>query len=180
MPTYVAMLRAINVGGRYYKMAALRDDLSAAGLRDVETYIQTGNVRLTTGMRSVAKVEKLVEDVLRAGCGFEVPAIMFTTAEISEIHQDALGIKAPSFGEGERQRRYVSFFKKAPDVVAAKEIASWDEEGESALVIGRAVHIWLNRPTMEAKFFKAFKKVLAPGTNRDLKVVATLAERWGT
>jgi hypothetical protein len=31
----------------------------------------------------------------------------------------------------------------------------------------------------EAKFFGAFKKALAPGTNRDLKVVTTLAERWG-
>jgi hypothetical protein len=32
---------------------------------------------------------------------------------------------------------------------------------------------------MDAKFFGAFKKVLAPGTNRDLRVVTTLAERWG-
>ncbi len=46
-------------------------------------------------------------------------------------------------------------------------------------MIGRAVHIWLNRPTMEAKFFGAFKKALAPGTNRDLKVVTKLNELWG-
>jgi len=32
---------------------------------------------------------------------------------------------------------------------------------------------------MDARFFGAFRKALAPGTNRDLKVVTTLAERWG-
>jgi hypothetical protein len=33
--------------------------------------------------------------------------------------------------------------------------------------------------THEARFFGAFHKALAPGTNRDLRVVGTLAERWG-
>lgn len=179
MPTYIAMLRALNVGGRYYKMAALRDDLTESGLKDVETYIQTGNVRFNTSMRSVAKVEKHVEDALRATCGFEVPAVMFTPSEMCQIYREALGIESPSFGEGDGQRRYVSFFKAEPDDQAAKDIAAWDADGESAVVIGRAVHIWLNRPTMEATFFKAFKKVLAPGTNRDLKVVKVLAEKWG-
>ena len=42
------------------------------------------------------------------------------------------------------------------------------------------MHIWLNRPTQEAKFFGAFKKALAPGTNRDLKVVTKLNELWGS
>ena len=32
MPTYVALLRALNVGGRFYKMADLREHLSESGL----------------------------------------------------------------------------------------------------------------------------------------------------
>ena len=44
---------------------------------------------------------------------------------------------------------------------------------------GRAVHIWLDHTMHEATFFGAFKKALAPGTNRDLKVVTALDERWG-
>ena len=181
MPTYIALLRALNVGGRYYKMADLRAGLEKAGLEDVETYIQTGNVRFTTSMRSRPKIEGYVEEVLASGCGFEVPAILFTPAELSRIRQDAEAIAPPDFGESDGQRRFVTFLKEGdvPDAEVAAKVAAWSHEGESAVVIGRAVHIWLNHPTMEARFFGAFKKVLAPGTNRDLKVVRTLAERWG-
>jgi uncharacterized protein (DUF1697 family) len=180
MPTYIALLRAVNVGGRIYKMADLREHLGASGLGDVETYIQTGNVRFTTTMRSDAKVEKHLEDVLGEHAGFAVPAIVLRPAELRQVYDDALALPSP-FGDAEGQRRYVNFFKagEVPDADTAKQMEAWDEPGEAATVIGRAVHIWLNRPMHEAKFFGAFKKPLAPGTSRDLKVVTTLAEKWG-
>ena len=180
MPTYIALLRAVNVGGRIYKMADLREHLGASGLRDVETYIQTGNVRFTSTMRSDAKVEKHVEDVLGAHAGFAVPAIVLRPEELRRVYHDALALPSP-FENPEGQRRYVNFFKagEVPDADTAKQMEAWDEAGESVSVIGRAVHIWLNRPMHEAKFFGAFKKPLAPGTSRDLKVVTALAERWG-
>jgi uncharacterized protein (DUF1697 family) len=180
MPTYIALLRAVNVGGRNYKMADLREHLTASGLGDVETYIQTGNVRFTSTMRSDAKVEKHLEDVLADHAGFAVPAIVLRPAELRQVYDDALALPSP-FGDAEGQRRYVNFFKagEVPDADTAKQMEAWDEPGEAATVIGRAVHIWLARPMHEAKFFGAFKKPLAPGTSRDLKVVTTLAERWG-
>jgi uncharacterized protein (DUF1697 family) len=182
MPTYIALLRAVNVGGRVYKMADLREHLAASGLDAVETYIQTGNVRFMTSMRSPAKVERHVESVLREGAGFEVPAIVLTPAELRQVYDDAMGLAAP-FAAGAPaggHRRYVTFFKpgEEPDEEAAAAIKSWDRPGEFAVPIGRAVHVWLDRPSMQAEFFGAFKKVLAPGTNRDLKVVSTLAQRW--
>ncbi len=179
MPTYIALLRALNVGGRVFKMADLRDCLTGSGLSDVETYIQTGNVRFTTPMRSSAKVEAHVEAALAGGCGFEVPAVIVSPSELSRVYADALAIPAPSFTERTPGRRYVTFFKEPPAPQTAEEVAAWDAPGESARVVGRACHIWIEGPTMEAVFFKQFKKVLAPGTNRDLKVVTTLAERWG-
>lgn len=45
MMTYIALLRGINVGGnRIVKMAELKNVLLALGLKDVKTYIQSGNV----------------------------------------------------------------------------------------------------------------------------------------
>ena len=61
MATYVAFLRAINVGGRFAKMADLRAGLSDNGFGEVESYIQSGNLRFTSGLRSAAKVEIAVE-----------------------------------------------------------------------------------------------------------------------
>jgi uncharacterized protein (DUF1697 family) len=180
MPTYLALLRAVNVGGRTYKMAALRDHLTESGLTDVETYIQTGNVRFRTTMRSAAKVEQHVERVLGEHAGFEVPSVIFTPQELREVYDDSQRL-TPSFPQAEGQRRYVTFFKvgHAPTGDVAKQIDAWDATGESACVRGRAVHIWLDHTMHEATFFGAFKKALAPGTNRDLKVVTTLNDRWG-
>ena len=181
VPTYISLLRALNVGGRFYRMADLRGHLEESGLEDVETYIQTGNVRFRSGLRSAAKVERHVEAVLGEHCGFEVPSIIFTPRELRQVHEDARGIAPPPFASGDGQRRYVTFYKAgdAPTGEVAERIGAWAEPGESAVVIGRATHIWLGHPMMEARFFGAFRKALAPGTNRDLKVVAALDARWG-
>jgi len=181
VPTFIALLRAVNVGGRTYKMADLRSHLEESGLTDVETHIQTGNVRFSTTMRSPAKIEAHVEQTLESHAGFAVPTILLTPAELTEAYDDAQAIEPPSFAE-EGQRRYLTFFK-ADDVPSGqqqKEIEAWDAPGESARVVGRVVHLWLGHPTHEAKFHGAFKKALAPGTARDLRVVTAMAEKWGT
>lgn len=180
MPTYVAFLRAINVGKRQYKMAALRACLTASGLADVETYIQTGNVRFRTPARSTAKVERHVEKALAAACGFDVPAIVFTPEELTRVYDDATAAEPPN-ANARGDMRYVSLFKagEQPAGEAADRIAKWDRPGEAGLVIGRAVHVWIDGSMHEARFFGAFAKELYPGTNRNLKVIATLAERWG-
>jgi uncharacterized protein (DUF1697 family) len=180
VPTFIALLRAVNVGGRVYKMADLRAHLEAAGLTEVESYIQTGNVRFRTSLRSVAKVEAHLERTFVENIGFEVPTILLTPEELTAAYTDARGIEPPAFA-AEGQRRYVTFFKPAdvPSGQDAKAIEAWDQPGESALVLGRAVHLWLAHPTHEARFHGAFRKALAPGTARDLRVVTTLAERWG-
>ena len=62
MPRHLAFLRAINLGPlRKVPMAELRERLTAAGFADVETHIQTGNIALTSTMRSQAKVEAAIE-----------------------------------------------------------------------------------------------------------------------
>lgn len=180
MPTYVAFLRAINLGSHHkVPMADLRTCLAEAGLRDVETHIQTGNVRVRTPLRSVAKVERRLEELLRERYGFEIPTIAFTTAELRQVYDDALTATPPQ-GNATGERRYVHLFKTADvppgDVAAA--IAGWDRPGEAGVLIGRAVHVWLDGPSQQAKLLGAFGKALAAGTNRNLKVITTVAERW--
>ena len=61
MSTYVAFLRAVKVGKRAYPMAELRAALGAAGIDEVVTHIQTGNVFFRTRMRSRDKVVAALE-----------------------------------------------------------------------------------------------------------------------
>jgi uncharacterized protein (DUF1697 family) len=168
----------VNVGKRQVRMADLRTWLEEDGFTDVDTYIQTGNVRVGTTTRSAAKVEQRLEALLAERCGFAVPCIMFSPVELSQVHADASDLPAPA-ADGPGQRRYVVFFKDAVTPEAAERMAAYDSPDERIWAVGRAAHVWIRGSFHEARVFAAFKKALAEGTNRDLKVVAALAGRWG-
>jgi uncharacterized protein (DUF1697 family) len=178
MPTYVAFLRAINLGAqRKVPMAELRACLTDAGYDGVDTHIQTGNVRLSTPTRSLAKVEEQLEQLLGGRFGFEIPAIVFTTAQLREVYDDARSFAPPGV-KGET--RYVSLFKpgEAPTGDDAAAIDAWDAPGEAGTVRGRAVHIWIDGASQGARILTAFKKPLWPGTNRNAKVLAAVTDKW--
>src|SRR5665647_3442758 len=112
MPTYIAFLRAINVGGRFVKMADLRTGLSHKDFGDVESYIQSGNLRFTSSLRSAAKVELVLEAELEELCGFTVRAIVRTPEQLAEVGSYGADLDVPLEGE---VRRYVTFLKGDPD-----------------------------------------------------------------
>jgi uncharacterized protein (DUF1697 family) len=175
--TFIGFLRAINLGrNRKVSMADLRSWLAEAGMTDVETYIQTGNVRFTTPLRSRAKAESDVEQLLAERCGFDVPTIALTPGELSEVYDAAASLEpmAPD------ARRYVTFLKTEPSPEVAAELDGWDSAGERARVVARAVHWTVPGPLQAARMSNArIEKLLGTATTRDLKVVRTLAERWG-
>jgi uncharacterized protein (DUF1697 family) len=179
MPTFIALLRAVNVGKRQVKMASLREWLVEDGFTDVETYIQTGNVKLGTRMRSPQRVEERLERLLLERAGFEVPCIMLTPEELRRVYDDALGLEAPPVADGVRTRRYVVLFKDPVEARVIADMAAYDPPGERVWAVGRAAHIWVTTGMQDAKVFGAFAKALAAGTNRNLEVMAAMAERWG-
>ena len=64
MPTYAVFFRALNVGGHgKMKMDDLRTLCVDVGLRDVRTYIQSGNVVLTS-RRGAARIERELDEAL--------------------------------------------------------------------------------------------------------------------
>ena len=86
MIRYVAFLRAINVGGhRLIKMEELARIFTAAGLKNVRTYIQSGNVLFDTASANAAGLQKKIEQALRHALGYEVPVMLMRLAEIEEI-----------------------------------------------------------------------------------------------
>ena len=175
MTTFLAFLRAINLGkNRKLPMSQLQECLTGAGYTGVETYLATGNVRVQTTKRSRNAVEKDVEAVLERATGFEVPTIVMTPEELTRLYADAVGVGV------EAQRRYLTLLKADPPPDLVAEIDSWDAPGEGARVLGRAVYWWLDHPNAAAKMSNArVEKRLGTATTRDLKVIATLAGRWG-
>lgn len=175
MPTYIAFLRAINIGKRQFRKEAIVRACEAAGCRDIETYINTGNVRVTTPLRSRAKVEAALEKAFAAEAGFEVPTIVLTPAELTEI-----AAYAEQVGEGHTGRHYVSLLKDTPSQATVAKLDGAGSRGERAVVDGRGVHLLLGENYHEATLDNALvEKHLGVATNRNLNVIRTLAEKWG-
>ena len=176
MPTYIAFLRAINLGAtRKFSKAAIVRACESAGFTDVETYINSGNVRVTTSMRSTAKVEAALEKAFAEEAGFEVPTIALTQKELREIAADAVEL-----GEGHDGRYYVSLLKKAPSAATATKLDDAGTAGERAVIRGRGAHLLLGQDYHTATLGNSVvEKHLGVATNRNLNVIRTLAEKWG-
>ena len=171
--TYIGFLRAINLGAnRKFPKAAIVTAVEQAGFTEVETYINTGNVRFDTTLRSRAKIEATLERAFAAEAGFAVPTIVFTPKELTAIADDAASY-------GHEGKHYVSLLKAVPTAAQVKAVEAAGTAEEVARVGGRAVHLLLGENYHEAKLTNAvIEKHLGVATNRNLTVVRALAEKW--
>jgi uncharacterized protein (DUF1697 family) len=74
---HIALLRAVNVGGRKLLMSELREAAAAIGWRQLETYIQSGNL-LFAADGAPETLEPALEAALRDRFGMDVPVMIRT------------------------------------------------------------------------------------------------------
>jgi len=92
MNTYLALLRGVNVGGKgMIKMAELRDALAARGLSEVKTYIQSGNVIFSSGIRDTDELAGLIKSTIRKSFRLDVDVAVFTRAQWKRVIDGAPG-----------------------------------------------------------------------------------------
>ena len=85
MPTFVALLRAVNVGGTgKLPMTELKSMCEDAGFRSVRTYIASGNVIFETTLGE-AGIRKALEQRLLAYAGKPVGVLVRTPGEMKEV-----------------------------------------------------------------------------------------------
>ena len=178
MPAYVAFLRAINLGPNHkFAKAKIIESVEDCGFTDVETYINTGNVRFTTSLRSRAKVEEALERSFRQHAGFEVPTIVMTPDELRQIAADAVDVAKL---HRDTSAHYVSLLKETPSAADVKKLEELDHGDDLAVIRGRGAHLLVVTPSARGRLSNAtVEKVLGVATNRNLNVVRTLAEKWG-
>ncbi|WP_371482022.1 DUF1697 domain-containing protein [Kitasatospora sp. NBC_00315] len=83
--TYIAFLRAVNVGGHTVKMERLRELFTELGLSGVRSYIQSGNVFFRTDETDRAALTRRIEEHLAAALGYPVPAMLRTVEEVESL-----------------------------------------------------------------------------------------------
>lgn len=82
---YVALLRGINVGGKaMIKMAELKIALSNAGLENVQTYIQSGNI-IFESTKSTDSATKTIAVVIKKEFKLDVSVLVLSADEYEAI-----------------------------------------------------------------------------------------------
>ena len=87
---YLALLRGVNVGGKnIVKMGELRMALEKAGIENVQTYIQSGNIIFSSPQTDTQKLAAQIEKVIAATFGIDARAVVFSKAEWHAIMKAA-------------------------------------------------------------------------------------------
>ncbi len=165
MPTYVALLRAVNVGGTgMLPMSRLKAICADAGFMRVETYIASGNVVFDSKAKP-AQVKSALEARLRDELGKPVGVMVRTAAEIAAM------IKANPFTKGEAKHTYVLFLDAAPPRDALDTVKGQSDE---QLARGKR-EIFIHYPSGMGGS-KLRIAAASAGTARNMNTVAKLAE----
>jgi uncharacterized protein (DUF1697 family) len=173
----IVLLRGVNVGGRNrVPMPALREALEGAGMQDVVTYVQSGNVVLESAAKPDALGRK-VEGAIADAFGLEVAVVVRTRAELAKVvRRDPLGDVA------DREKLYqVNFCAEKPAKEAVDKLAERAVEGERVLLHGREIYAWfphgVGRSKLAAQLSK--QKLGTVVTARNWTTVKKLLELAG-
>jgi uncharacterized protein (DUF1697 family) len=169
---YVAFLRAINVGRHNrIKMADLRDRCAALGLKNVATYVQTGNIAFESD-DGVGQLTLALEAMLIAMDCRNADAIVLTRDELLDI----LALKPFEAHDPEQYRLYVTLLRDPLPPAAAAQlaisatgvIAAHDRAVFSVIEIGAA-----SPPDLNGALQKAVK---IPATTRYWHILQAVAD----
>jgi uncharacterized protein (DUF1697 family) len=141
--TRIALLRGINVGGhRKVPMADLRAALTAVGLHDLSTYIQSGNVIFGGGPSDRDDVAALVSRVVEERFGFEIPVIVREATDLAVLLDRSTVLFPPADDDaGHVKRVHVGFLSATPTEHAIAAIDPGRAPGDAAVVEGEHVHM---------------------------------------
>jgi uncharacterized protein (DUF1697 family) len=162
VPTYVALLRGINVSSKRLAMADLRAAYESIGLTDVRTLLNSGNV--VFGSSTTVSPSDL-EQAVRSRTGIDSRTIVVPATRFRAI-ADAV----PYRDQPDHSRVIVTFFETVPTSVdvpddLAPELISLGED---------AMYQWLPDGVLKSKLPASFATSLGLATARNLRTIDKL------
>jgi uncharacterized protein (DUF1697 family) len=143
MPTHIALLRGINVGGGgKVPMSELRQVVTGLGHHEVATYIQTGNIIFTPSHDDSAALAAELEAAIAASFNVRTTAVVLSRAELSAV------ISANPYPD-EPVPRFVHgvFLRGDPDealrarIAEAVAVAADKGSRDEATIVGRTLYL---------------------------------------
>jgi uncharacterized protein (DUF1697 family) len=179
MQRYVALLRAINVGGRTVKMEELRAHFAAMGFTGVETFIASGNVLFdVTGEEASEAIERRIEEGLLAALGYRSEAFVRSSEEMAVAAE-----REPFPAEDlalDGSALYVLFVQRPLSGEARERVAALNSGNDKLSVCDREVYWWCRGRMSESTLFSGpalGKAIGVPATSRNITTVRKLAAK---
>ena len=172
MAPFIALLRGINVGGhKKVPMAELRALCEELGFADVKTYIQSGNVVLTSKL-TAEKLRAALEEAIAKEFGFN-PAVMIRTAK-----ELAAAVDKNPYAGADDKTVHVGFLHAAPNAATKKCLGALDCAPEELTVVGRDIYLHLPNGMGRAALPVKMERCLRPTpiTVRNWRTVTKLVE----
>ena len=169
MIAYIALLRAVNVGGTgKLPMADLKSMCQAVGFRAVRTYIASGNV-VFKSERSEAEVKAALEKRLLAYAGKPIRVVVRTAREMADA------LSRNPFPNAPGNRTVAIFLDAPPPANALDDISGCD--GEQVGLGRREIYVQYGDNMGRSKLKIPAAK---DGTARNINTVAKLASMAAT
>lgn len=166
MTAYVALLRAVNVGGTgKLPMGKLRDIAAELGFEDPTTFIASGNL-LFSSDRPEAEVREMIEERLSAHMGKAVPVMIRTAREMAAVAE------SNPFKDAPGRRVLATFLPEPPPGDALDQVRGFDGE---RLALGRR-EIYVDYCGALLGRSRLVIPAAAKGAARNMNTVAKLAE----
>jgi uncharacterized protein (DUF1697 family) len=168
MARHIVLLRGINIGSRNrIAMPKLREALEAAGFEDVQTYVQSGNVVLSSG-KSAAEVARACERQIEKSFGLDIDVVTRTRAQLAKVVEANPLAKVAT----EPKRYQVSFLSAKPSAEVRRKVEDAAAEQERVVFSGREIYAWHPEGIGRSRLWTLL-------AGRELGVTAT-ARNWTT
>ena len=175
MATYVALLRAINLGAvNKISMPALRTMFEDLGHKDVRTYVQSGNVVFDAPRTTPKKLARQIEEGVSTTFGHDISVIIRNGSGLERV---ATGNPFAAEGVPAMSLHVIFLAERAP----ASAIKSLDPDKwipDKFEVRGSEIYLFLPNGMGKSKMSIAFfeKKLGIPSTARNWNTVNKLRE----
>jgi uncharacterized protein (DUF1697 family) len=175
---WIALLRAINVGGHTVTMEALRTHVGALGFANVATFIASGNLYFESEAADAPALETQIAHQLRQALGYEVATFLRSPSELVAIAGYQPFPQAEHAGAGALS---VAFLPTPPTDEAQQRLLGLQTTIDEFHVHGREVYWRCRTKVSESTFSGArLEKTLGmPATMRNSTTVRKLATKYG-
>jgi uncharacterized protein (DUF1697 family) len=176
MPSHVAFLRGMNLGGRRIKNEELRAEFETLSFSDVACFRASGNV-VFSAKGSKEKLTEQIEAGLGEALGYAVPVFLRSAAELQAVvaHKpfDAKALKA---SKGKLQ---VTFLEQRPKAEARKRALALASDDDRLALEGRELY-WLPKGGLSDSELdlKELADALGQNTVRTMGTVEQIAAKY--